>query len=168
MVIKIVLNTSSSLFFIKIGLIRPLLKSFKLATSEEILEEIKEGEELDYKDAGLLMHYLKDKKIEIVKAKKAKDIAKEFNIKEADASIIALGKELGCFVATEDRQIEKICLLLQINVVNSALLVYLLWQKKEFSDEQAYMLIDLLARNGYNKEICLKIKEKIMQGGKNV
>ena len=168
MVMKIILNTSSSLFFTKIGLIRPLLKSFKLATSEEIFEEIKEGEELDYKDARLLMHYFKEKRIDVIKAKRTKDMAKEFSIKEADASIIALAKELACFVATEDRQIEKICLLLQINVVNSALLVYLLWQKKEFSDEQAYMLIDLLARNGYNKEICLKIKEKMMQGGKNV
>lgn len=165
---KLIINTSSSLFSIKIGLIRPLLKNFKLATSEEIYEEIKEGEELDYKDARLLMHYLKEKKIEVLKAKKTKDIAKQFNIKNADASIIALTKELACFLATEDRQIEKICLLLGINVINSALLIYLLWQKKEFSGEQACLLIDLLLKNGYNKEICLKIKEKIIQGGRNV
>lgn len=165
---KIVINTSSSLFFTKIGLVPYLLKNFELVASQEIFEEIKEGGQLGFKDAKLILQYFDDKKVKVIKPKKTHEIAKEFSIKETDASVIALAKELDCFVATEDKQIEKICLLLQTRVTNSALLIYLLWQKKEFDDSLAFLLLDLLVRYGYNKEICLKMKEKIMRGGKNL
>lgn len=165
---RLVINTSSSLFFIKIGLIPCLLRNFKLITSKEILKEIKEGEQIGFKDAKIMMQYLDEAKIEVINAKQTQRIIKEFNIKEADASVISLAKELNCFLATEDRQIEKISLITQAKVTNTALLVYFLWQKKEFKDKQALLLLDLLIRNGYNKDVCLKIKEKIFQGEKNV
>lgn len=161
------INTSSSLFFIKIGLIPHLLKTFKLVASEEVYAEIKEGEQIGFKDAKILMQFFNDKKIEILKTKKTRNLIKCFNIKEMDASVISLAQELDCFVATEDRQIEKICLITQIKVTNTALLVYFLWKKKEFGNEQVLLLLDLLARNGYNKEVCLKITEKIVKGDKN-
>lgn len=165
---RIIINSSSSLFFTKVGLIPLLLKNFKLITSEEIFKEIKEGEQLGYKDAKIVMQYLNGKKIEVVKTKKTKNIAKEFNIKNIDASVISLAQELKCFLATEDRQIEKICLATQTNIINTALLIYLIWKNNEISDERAFLLLELLIRNGYNKDICLQIKEKIIKGDKNV
>lgn len=168
MVDKLVINTSSSLFFVKIGLIPLLLNTFKLITSKEVHEELKEGEEIGYKDAKLIMQYITDTRIEVFKAKKTKEIAKEYNIKTADASVIALAKELNCFMATEDKQIEKICLITQTKATNTAILIYFLWQKKKLSNDQTFLLLDLLVRNGYNKEACLKIKEKLIKGDKNV
>ena len=166
--IKLAINTSSSLFFTKIGLIPKLLKNFKLITSEEVYEEIKEGEEIGFKDARIIKQYFEENKIEIIKAKKTDVIEKEFKIKKTDASIISLAQELNCYLATEDKQIEKICLITNAKITNTALLIYFLFQKKEFTNKQSFLLLDLLMRNGYNKEICLKIKEKIIQGGKNV
>ena len=165
---KLIINTSSSLFFVKVGLIPYLLKYFKLITSKEILEEIKEGEQIGFRDAEILMEYLNQAKIGIFQTKKTKNIIKEFKIKQADASVISLAQELDCFLATEDRQIEKICLITQTKITNTAILIFHLWKKSEFSDEQTFLLLDLLVRNGYNKEVCLKIKEKIIQGDKNV
>lgn len=138
---------------------------FKLAASEEIYDEIKGGEEVGFRDAKILMHFFNEKKIEILKTKKTPGLVKEFSIKKTDASVISLAQELNCFLATEDRQIEKICLVTQTKITNTALLIYLLWKKNEFSNEQTLLLFDLLIRNGYNREICLKIKEKVMQGG---
>ncbi len=165
---NLVINTSSSLFFAKVGLFPHLLKEFKLITSEEIMEEFEEGEQIGYKDAKMIVSYFKQGKIEVTKARTTQRIMKEFNIKNPDASIVSLAQELNCFLATEDRQIEKICLIMQIKITNAALLIYLLWLKGEFKDKQAFLLLDLLIRNGYNKEICLKIKEKIIQGDKDV
>ena len=159
---KLIINTSSSLFFTKIGLIPHLLKYFKLTTSKEILEEIKEGEQIGFRDAKILMGYFKQAKISVVQTKKTQNIVKEFKIKKADASVISLAQELNCFLSTEDRQIEKICLITQTKITNTALLLYFLWKKNEFSNNQIFLLLDLLIRNGYNKEICLKIKEKII------
>ena len=164
---QIVLNTSSSLFFTKIGLVSHLLKHFAFVTTPEIFEEIKIGEEIGFKDARIMMHYFETGKVKIIIAKKTEKIAKEFRIKTTDASVIALAQELGCFLATEDKQIEKICLLLQTKITNTAVLLHYLWQKDEFSDAQTFLLLDLLGRNGYNKETCLKIKEKIIGGGKH-
>ncbi|MBI2107788.1 hypothetical protein HYT54_01560 [Candidatus Woesearchaeota archaeon] len=164
---KIVINTSSSLFFTKIGLIPHLLKKFKLVASEEVYAEIKEGEQIGFKDAKILMQFFNDKKIEALRTKKTQNLIRDFNIKETDASVISLAQELECFLATEDRQIEKICLITQTKVTNTALLIYFLWKKKEFSDEQTLLLLDLLVRNGYNKDICLKIKEKIIRSDKD-
>ncbi len=166
--VNLAINTSSSLFFTKVGLIPYLLKNFRLITSEEIFNEIKEGKEIGFKDAQIIMQYLDDEKINIIKAKKTKNVEAEFSIKKTDASIISLAQELDCFLATEDRQIEKICLIMQIKIMNTALLIYFLWQNNQFNDNQAFLLLDLLIKNGYNKEICLKIKEKIIQGMKNV
>jgi|SRR3989338_84984 len=165
---RLVINTSSSLFFTKIGLIPHLLKIFKLAASEEIYDEIREGEELGFRDAKILMQFFDNKKIEIFKTKKTQNFIKEFNIKKTDASVISLAQEMDCFLATEDRQIEKICLITQTKITNTALLIYLLWKRNEFSNEQTLLLLDLLIRNGYNKEICLKIKEKVIKEDKNV
>lgn len=165
---KLVVNTSSSLFFTKVGLIPHLLNNFKLTASKEIFEEIKEGEQIGYKDAKIIMQYFDDRKIEVVKAKKTQSIVKEFDIKPADASVISLAQEVDCFLATEDRQIEKICLITQTKITNTALLIYFLWKRNELSDERTFLLLDLIVRNGYNKEICLKIKEKIIKGDKNV
>ena len=164
----LVINTSSSLFFIRVGLIPYLLRYFKLITSKEILKEIKEGEQIGFKDAKIMLQYFDESKIELINAKQTHSIVKEFNIKNADASVVSLAKELDCFLATEDRQIEKISLIKQTKLTNTALLVYFLWKKEEFSEKQALLLLDLLIRNGYNKEVCLKIKEKILQGEKNV
>jgi len=165
---KLVLNTSSSLFFVKIGLVPHLLKYFKLITSKEIFEEIKEGEQIGFRDAKLLNQYFDDKKISILKPERTQSIAKEFNIKFADASVISLAQESKCFLATEDKQIEKICLITQTKMANTASLIYFLWKKGEFSTNRTILLLDLLVRNGYNKEITLMIKEKVMRGDKNV
>ena len=158
---KIVLNTSSSLFFAKMGLIPHILKEFKIITTEEILKEIKDGDQIGFKDAKIILQYIEDKKIEIIKTKKINDITKEFKIKDEDASVISLAEEQNCFLATEERQIERICMLKQIKITNTVLIIYYLWQKKEFNKDQAYLLLDLLLRNGYNNSACSKIKEKI-------
>ena len=163
---KIIINTSSGLFFTKIGLIPILIKYFKPITTEEIYKEISEGEQIGFKDAKILKQFIDDKKISVIKTKKTKNIEKEFKIKEEDASVVSLAEELDCILATEDKQIEKICIIKQVKIINTALLIYYLNQEREFSDEQAILLLDLIIRNGYNKEICLKIREKII-GGKN-
>lgn len=163
---KLVIDTSSGLFFTKIGLIPILLKKFKIITSEQIYQEIVSGDEAGFKDANILLRYVSDRKIDVIKTKRTQSIVNDFKIKEADASVVALAQEENCFLATEDRQIEKICLLTQTKITNTALLIFWLWQNKIFDDEQVFLLIDLLIRNGYNKEISLKIKEKILGGKK--
>jgi len=83
-------------------------------------------------------------------------------MRATDASVIALAKEASAFLATEDQQMEKVCLITQTKITNTALLVYYLWKKKEFDNEHALLLLDLLIRSGYNKEICLDMKERIV------
>lgn len=161
---KLIINTSSSIFFTRVGLFPKLLKRFKLITTKEINNEIKEGADIGYKDAQIIEQYLNDNKIEIVEAKKTKDIIKQFKIKETDASVIALSIEQEALLATEDRQIEKICLLLEAKITNTAILIYYLWENKDIKLEQALLLLDLLVRQGYNKGIYLAIKEKIIRG----
>ncbi len=159
----LIFNTSSSLFLAKIGLIPKLLKYFEIIASPEIYSEMKEGAELGYKDAKMIAQYLEEGKIKIVNTSTSKEISRDFSIKEIDASVIALAQEKKGVVATEDRQIEKICLMTGTSVINTAVLIYILWKEQEFSAEQAHLLLELLLRQGYNKEICLKIKEKIME-----
>lgn len=161
---QLILNTSSSIYFVRLGLLQHLLKQWKMFTSEEIYAEIKDGEHIGYRDAQLLMHYFDDHKIEVRKAKKTKEFVKNFRLKEPDASVIALAQEYGGFLATEDRQIEKVCLLTQTNVINTAVLLYFLWQRKEFDNARVFLLLDLLVKQGYNKAICLNIKERILRG----
>ncbi len=160
-------SLNSSLFFTKVGIIPLLLGKFKLITTEEIYKEIIEGVEIGFKDARIIRQLIDDQKIEVVKAKKTQLIVSQFHIKDTDASIISLAQELNCLLATEDRQIEKICLILNVSIVNTAVLICFLWHVEIFTDERAFMLLDILMRNGYNKEICLKIKEIIMRGDKN-
>ena len=163
----IVINTSSSLFFTKIGLFPHLLKYFRLVTSEEILEEVLEGQQIGFKDAKIVMQYFEDKKIDIIKTKQTKEVMKNFKIKHEDASVISLAKELDCILATEDRQIGKISMIENVKVTNTASLLYYLYRKKEFGNKQSLLLLDLMIKNGYNKEICMKIIDKIL-GDKNV
>jgi predicted nucleic acid-binding protein len=158
---KIVINTSSSIYFTKIGLFPRLLRYFTIETTEEIQKEVNEGKDIGYKDAQIIKQYIDDNDIHIRKTK-CNEIAKEFGLKNADASVIALAEELSCPIATEDRQLEKVCLIRGTKVTNAAVLLYYLWCKKEFSNEQAYLLLDLLVRSGYNKEICFDIKRRIM------
>lgn len=161
---QLVINTSSSLYFTKIGLISHLLKHFELITTNEILKEVKNGEELGYRDAKIIMHYIDGKKIRIIEAKKTKNIELEFKIDLEDASVISLANELNCLLATEDRQMEKICLVTQTNVTNAAVLLYYLWEKRDFSKDQTLLLLDILDKSGYNKEIILQIKELVLKG----
>ncbi len=158
----LVLNSSSSIFFTKVGLFPHIFKYFNAITSKEIYDEVMEGYDFGYKDSFIIKGYILDDKIKVVSTKSTSKISGEFGIKNADASIIALAQERGCFLATEDRQIEKICLATSVNVLNTAILIYLLWKKGEFESEQAHLLLDLLVMGGYNKEISLKIKEKII------
>lgn len=159
----LIFNTSSSLFLTKIGLIPKLLKHFKIIASEEIYSEMKEGAKIGYKDARMIVQYFEEGQIKIVNTSKSKEISRDFSIQEIDASVIALAQEKKGIVATEDRQIEKICLMNGTPVINTAVLIYILWKEGEFSTEQAHLLLELLLRQGYNKEIYLKIKEKIMK-----
>lgn len=159
---KLIINTSSGIFFTKIGLFPKLLKRFKLITTKEIINEIKEGVDIGYKDAQIITQYLDDNKIEVIEVKTTKDIAKQFKIKETDASVIALSVEQEALLATEDKQIEKICLLLEAKITNTAVLIYYLWKNGDIATEQVLLLLDLLVREGYNKEIYLAIKEKII------
>src|SRR3989338_1885229 len=159
----LIFNTSSSLYLTKVGLIPKLLKHFKIIATTDIEKEMKEGVERGYKDAQMIVRYFEEEKIKVVQARKSKEISKDFNIKEIDASVIALAQEQKGIVATEDRQIEKICLMTGTPVINTAVLIYILWKEQELNAEQSYLLLELLLRQGYNKEICLKMKEKIMQ-----
>ena len=160
---SLVINTSSSLFFTKIGLIPKLIKEFRLITTPEIYNELKEGEQIGYKDAKIIIQYIGEDKISMLNAKNTKEIAKQFGIKEIDASTIALAQEQNGLLATEDRQIEKICLITQTKITNTVVLIYYLWKKRRLNYEQALLLLELLVKQGYNKEACIKIKGKIIQ-----
>ena len=159
----LVFNTSSSLFLVKIGLIPKILQHFRVITSPEIEKEMKQGAELGYKDATMIAQFIAEQKIKVVDTRTSREMAKNFNLKEVDASVVALAQERSAIAATEDKQIEKICIATATPVVNTAVLLYTLWKEQELKSEQAYVLLDLLLRQGYNKEICLKIKEKIME-----
>ncbi|MBI4148603.1 hypothetical protein HY490_04900 [Candidatus Woesearchaeota archaeon] len=141
-----------------------LLKKFVFVTTDEIADEMNNGQLLGFKDARIIMQYITDARIQKSRAKKTDTVMHEFHLHRADASVIALAQEVNGFLATEDRQIEKICLITQTKVTNTAALLYHLWKHKEFSNEQTLLLLDLLTRNGYNKEICLKLKEKVIGG----
>ncbi|MBI4450370.1 hypothetical protein HY642_00210 [Candidatus Woesearchaeota archaeon] len=155
----IVLNTSSGIFFTRIGLLPHLLKHNKIITTKEVLEELHKGDDIGYKDARIILQYINDKKIQVRDAGQKESISKEFGIAGADASVIALAEQTDGFLATEDRQIEKIGMVRGIRITNSAVLVYGLWKQGEFGDAQARLLLDLLARSGYNKETCMKLRE---------
>jgi len=159
---KLVINTSSSLYFTKIGLLPRLLKYFQLMTTEEVKSEVNEGQDIGYKDARIIKEYISEMKIRVEKVKGTNMIIREFGMRATDASVIALAKEASAFLATEDQQMEKVCLITQTKITNTALLVYYLWKKKEFDNEHALLLLDLLIRSGYNKEICLDMKERIV------
>ncbi len=161
----LILNTSSSLFLAKIGLIPKLLRHFKIIASPEIHLEMKTGAEMGYRDAQLLLRYFEEEKIRIVTTRKTKEISQDFNITKIDASVVALAQERNGIAATEDRQIEKICLATGTPVVNAAVLIYSLWKEQEVNTEQSKILLELLLRQGYNKEICLKMRERIMKEG---
>ncbi|MBI2139429.1 PIN domain-containing protein [Candidatus Woesearchaeota archaeon] len=157
----IVINTSSSLFISRLGLFPSLLKRFKAITTPEIAQEVREGKEIGYKDARIVADYLDRGQIEIQKAKGINEVIKEFSLHPADASVVALAHESGCSLATEDRQIERVCLIGQIGVTNTPLLIHSLWKKKVFAGDQALLLLDLLLRMGYNKSIIQLVKGNI-------
>ncbi len=163
----LILNTSSSLFFTKIGLLREVVEQFEVITTKEIYDEIFEGIEIGYRDARIVMQFIEDKKIKIITAKNTEKIEHEFKIKKEDASVIALAQEKESFLATEDRQIEKICIAMGIPIINAAAMVFLFWNRKKYTNTQAILLLDLLIKTGYNRQICVQIMEKILAGEKN-
>lgn len=158
----IVLDNSSSVFLAKLGLLKTLADTFNLITTDDIKKEIYEGAKEGYRDAHIRISLIQEGKIQIQKAESINEIIKEYQLNKADASILSLAQETGHILATEDRQIRHISKLLKIRNTNTAVLIHVLYKKKKLSKQQSFMLLDLLDKWNYNKEMILKIKQ-VMQ-----
>lgn len=163
---KLALDNSSAVFLAKIGLLIKLSKFLQLITTVGIAEETNKGVEIGYRDAFIRQEMIKDGKIKIIKPNNADKIKKDYKLKEADAGIIALAFENDCLLATEDNVLQNTAKLLNIKITNTAALLYTFYTKGEISKDQCITIMDLLEHYGYNKEITLKMKEKLIRGDK--
>src|SRR3989338_2712916 len=89
----LILNTSSSIYFAKTGLIRPLKKRFSFITTEQVFQEVQRGQEIGFGDAAIIRSYFDDGTIRISKTSHVDQVISEYRIKETDASIISLALE---------------------------------------------------------------------------
>lgn len=164
----IALDSSSAIYLAKIGLLPKLLEiGVDLLTTSEISEEIRKGAEKGYKDARIIGESIKNTDIKETGVKKKEGTAKNTSLKGADASIMALAVEKSCLLATEDSTLQGVAESVGVSITNTATLLYHIYKEKQIAKKQCIMLLNLLGQYGYNKEIILEIKEKIIEEGES-
>jgi rRNA-processing protein FCF1 len=157
---KIILDNSSAIFLARLGLFG-VLSDITFITTKEIEQEINEGMKKGYRDAYIRKNLLKNGKIKIEKSSIC-GLEEKYKLHKADMSIVALAKKHSCHLATEDQQVQRVCRIEGIKVVNTAALIYYLYKQHKIERKQGLELLNLLGKWGYKKEAIIAVKEELL------
>ena len=162
------LDSSSAIYLAILGMLPKILEAdAELIITKEIASEIAEGVEKGYKDAFIIEELIKNRKIKVKSTTTKERMKRDYNLKDADASVVALAMENDCLLATEDGTLQNLAKSLGLKITNTATLLDYAYGKGQLLKKQCLMLLELLAHYGYNKELILKVKERILTEGES-
>ncbi len=164
----IVLDASTVILLGKINLLETFVLTFpgRVLMSEMVKDEvsIKETEE-----NPLIVKLIKDKKMQVLKAKNWKLIKKlmdDFNIEIGEAETIVLAlEEKASIVATDDRNAIRACKILKIDFTTAIAILIRVFEKNLIDKDEALIKLrklDSVAR--YRREIVENAQSRI-EGG---
>ena len=164
----IVFDTSTLVLLAKVELLDAFLADYrgKVVIPQEVEEEATAKKTFD----GLLIgKRIEEGKIEIVLAQRdiAELLMRDFNIGLGEAEAVAIAKEKGTLLATDDKNAIKACKVLKISIATAIDFVLRSSEKRLISKEAALAKIGLLALHGRYSRKIISDAEQEVSGGKN-
>lgn len=149
----------------KITVLKKSCDFFKKVTiPEEVYNEIKRGEEKGYEDAHVIEELITMRKIEVkqVKKKELLDKARYYNIQRGEAEAVALyWEERADYLATDDDNIRKKAILLDIKILGTPSIIVSLFKNKLISRQKYYESINELKKIGwFNSQVIDKMRQE--------
>lgn len=145
---KLVMDACTLILLAKASVLETVLKNFEVSTTQEVYDEVLAGKENKFEDAFLverLRHLMT-----IVKGKESKKFAKDFNMGEGEASIIAFAvSNKKYIVATDNRQGRKAARVSMLPLVGSMELIVNLNTKGKINKEKAVSALKSLQKEGW-------------------
>lgn len=132
----------------------------KTAIPELVYQEVLKGEEKGFPDASIIIGLIKAKKITVKKVKNKALIKKanQFNIQRGEAEVVALyWQEKASLVATDDDNIRKKKILLNIEVIGTPAITLKLYKEKIIDRYKAEQCIGELRKIGWFSNAVLDI-----------
>ncbi len=139
----------------------------KVLIPQAVHQEILEGKEKSLSDAPIILGLVKNKKIIIKKVKDNNLIKKanQFNIQRGEAEAVALyWQEKANIIATDDDNVRKKKILLDINVIGTPVIILKLLKEKIIDENKAEQCISELRKIGWFSSAVL---DKMLMEVKN-
>lgn len=124
----------------------------KVIIPPEVYTEIIQGESKGYIDVQIIKNLIDNKKIQINKINNKKLIKKanEFNIFKGEAEALALyWQENADFLATDDDNVRKKKMLLNIKIIGTPVILYKLFKEKIINKEKYVISLNKLRKIGW-------------------
>ncbi len=147
----------------KITLLEKSCLYFKHVMIPEIVyEEIVAGKEKAYPEVRVIEDLIVQKKIKVQKVnRKYVDKAKEFGIYRGEAEAVALCWQEKCILATDDDNVRKKSLMLDVKVIGTLAIVLKLYREKIIEKEKFEGSLGELRKIGWFSNAVI---DKIMEG----
>ena len=139
----------------------------KVLIPELVRQEIIEGEEKGFSDVQIVLNLIKNRKITIKKIKDNDLIKKvnQFNVRRGEAEVIALyWQEKANLIATDDDNVRKKKILLNIEVIGTPVIILKLFKEKIIDKYKTEQCISELRKIGWFGNVVL---DKILVEVKN-
>ena len=132
-----------------------------------IHHEILKGKEKGFVDVPIIIDLIKDKKITVKKVNNKSLIkkAEQFNIQRGEAEVVALyWQEKANLIATDDDNVRKKQVLLDLKVIGTPVIILKLYKKKLINKKKAEQCISELRKIGWFNNIII---DKLLMEVKN-
>ncbi|MBS3155859.1 hypothetical protein J4413_01340 [Candidatus Woesearchaeota archaeon] len=143
----------------KLSILEKSCVYFKEAAIPELVyEEIIKGKERKFPEVPIIINLIKEKKISVRKIKNKGLIKKanQFNIQGGEAEAIALyWQEKAEVIATDDDNVRKKKLLLEINIIGTPAIIIKLYKKKLIDKKKVEECISGLRKIGWFSNVVL-------------
>ena len=139
----------------------------KVLIPQAVHQEILKGKEKNLSDAPIILGLVQNKKITIKPVKDNNLIKKanQFNIQRGEAEAVALyWQEKANIIATDDDNVRKKKILLDINVIGTPVIILKLFKEKIIDENKAEQCISELRKIGWFSNAVL---DKILMEVKN-
>lgn len=164
----IVFDSSTIILLAKTDILELFISNFsgKVLIPEKVkLEVYIEGRE----ETPLIVKLIKDKKIEVIRAKNSAQIKKlieDFNIDAGEAEVLTLAIQEGAsIIATDDRNAIRACKILKLDFVTATAILIRAFEKDLIGRDEALIKLQKLQSIGRYNSTIIKDATKQIKGG---
>ncbi len=153
-----VVDASTLILLAKATALRKLAEEKELVITEKVREEVVES---DTFDAKLIQKLIREELIEVEEVHTDQDLIEEFRLDEGEASTYELYDD-HALIATDDKQLIKLCRLEEIPFASSMPLLVRMYEKDLLGKAETLSKLERLNEQGwYSENFYERMKEEV-------